>query len=168
MAMMEIENKGKFGVSHIFEAKMGNRTVQTGRDYSGRRNVVTYANEILEGDLVKIVGPEQVSKCGAGDTPIGVAMKDYDHEGALPSTSATDGNYENNAFVRVETFARVIKTVQLEAANSKIVAGDKIKVGATTPGCYDKGTSANNAVALEDAAANSGAKIKVAFGVVEI
>lgn len=166
--MMELENKGKFGVTHIFDANMGNRTVRIGRDHSGRRSVVTYANEILEGDLVKIVGPEQVAKCAAGDTPIGVAMKDYDHEGALPTTSATWGNYDNNAIVRVETFARVIKTVQLEAANSKIVAGDKIKVGTTTPGCYDKGTSTNNAVALEDAAANSGAKIKVAFGVMPI
>ena len=165
---MELEQKGKYGVSHIFEAKMGNRTVSIGRDHTGKRPVVTYANEILEGDLVKIVGPNQVEKCAAGDTPIGVAMKDYDHEGALPKTSATWGNYDNNAIVRVETFARVIKTVQLEAANSAVSAGNKIKVGTTTPGRYDKGTSSNNAVALEDAAASSGAKIKVAFGVMEI
>lgn len=166
--MMELENKGKYGVSHIFNANMGDRTVKIGRDHSGRRPVVTYENEILEGDSVKLVGPETVAKCGAGDTPIGVAMKDYAHEGALPTTSAEWGEYENNAIVSVETFARVIETVQLEPANSKITAGDKIKVGATTPQCYDKGTSTNNAVALENADASSGAKIKVAFGVIEI
>ena len=129
--MMELERKGKYGVTHIFEANMGNRTVSIGRDHSGRRPVVTYANEILEGDTVKITGPNQVAKCAAGDTPIGIAMKDYDHEGVLPTTSATAGNYDNNAIISVETFARVIETVQLEATNSKIVAGDKIKVGKT-------------------------------------
>ena len=166
--MMELENKGSYGVSHIFNANMGDRTVKLGRDHSGRRPVVTYENEIEEGDLVKIVGPETVAKCGAGDTPIGIAMKDYDHEGALPTTSAAWGEYDNNAIISVETFARVIETVQLEPANSKITAGDKIKIGTTTPGCYDKGAASNNAVALEDAAASSGAKIKVAFGVIEI
>jgi hypothetical protein len=166
--MMELERKGKYGVTHIFEANMGNRTINTIRDHSGKRTGPTYANEILEGNLVKITGPNQVAKCAAGDTPIGIAMKDYDHEGAIPTTNGTWGSYDNNAIISVETFARVIETVQLEATNSKIVAGDKIKVGTTTPGCYDKGTSSNNAVALEDAAANSGAKIKVAFGVMEI
>lgn len=165
---MELENKGKFGVTHIFTAKMGDRTIKTIRDHSGKRTGPTYANEILKDDLVKIVGPETVAKCGAGDAPIGIAMADYDHEGPLPKTNATGDYTDNNAYVRVETFAKVIKTVKLEASNSKIVAGDPIKIGTTTPGCYDKGTASNNAIALEDAAANSGALIKVAFGVVTI
>ena len=126
------------------------------------------ANEILKGDLVKISGDEEVEKCGAGDTPIGIAMEDYDHEGAIPTTAANWGSYENNAIVKVETFARVIKSVPLEAANSAISAGDKIKVGATTAGCFDKGTSDNNAVALQSATASKGVKIKVAFGVMPI
>lgn len=165
---MELENKGNYGCTHIFTAKMGDRTIRTIRDHSGKRTGPVYANEILQGDLVKIVGPETVAKCAAGDIPFGKAMADYDHEGAIPKTNATGDYADNNAIVRVETFARVIETVKLEAANSKIVAGDPIKVGTTTPGCYDKGTSSNNAVALEDAAANSGALIKVAFGVMEI
>ena len=166
--MAEVEQKGRFGVSHFFKANMGNRTASTIRDFSGKRTGVNYANEILEGDLVKITGDGEVGKCAAGEAAIGVAMDDYDHEGSLPTTSATWGNYDNNAIVKVDTFGKVIKTVQLEAANSKIVAGDKIKIGATTAGCYDKGTSTTNAIALEGAAANSGAKIKVLFAVTPI
>lgn len=166
--MMELEKKGKYGVTHIFEANMGNRTIETIRDYRGKATGPKYANEIKQGDRVKITGPNQVAKCGAGDTPIGVAMADYDHEGPLPKTPGTWGSYDNNAYVRVETFARVIETVQLEAANTAVTAGDHIKVGTTTPGRYDKGSSSNNAIALESAAANSGALIKVAFGVMEI
>lgn len=165
---MEIEQKGKFGVTHIFNAKMGDRDIKTIRDHSGRRTGPVYANEIEKGNLVKITGDNEVGNCAAGDTPIGIAMDDYDHEGPLPKTPGTWGSYDNNAIVKIETFARVIKTVKLEAANSKIVAGDPIKVGATTAGCYDKGTASNNAVALEGAAANSGALIKVAFGVMTI
>lgn len=166
--MAEIEQKGKFGVTHIFEANMGNREIKTIRDHAGKRTGPVYANEIVQGDLVKITGPEQVAKCAAGDTPIGIAMADFDYEGAIPKTAGTWGSYENNAYVRVETFGKVIRTVQLEATNSAITAGDPIKIGTTTVGCYDKGTSSNNAIALEDAAANSGASIKVLFGVVSI
>ena len=153
---MELEQKGKFGVTHIFEANMGNRTIETIRDYQGKRTGPKYASEITK------------AKCGAGDTPIGIAIADYDHEGPIPKTPGTWGSYTNNAFVRVETFGKVIKTVKLEAANSKIDAGDPIKVGTTTAGCYDKGTSSNNAIALEGAAANSGALIKVLFAVTAI
>lgn len=165
---MELENKGSFGVTQIFYANMGNRDINTIRDHSGKRTGPVYANEIAQGDLVKISGPNEVTKCAAGDAPIGIAMADYDHEGAIPKTAANWGSYENNAIVRVETFARVIKSVKLEATNSKIVAGDFIKTGTTTPGCYDKGTSSNFAIALEPADANSGAIIKVAFGVMKI
>lgn len=165
---MELENKGKFGVTHMFEAKMGNRTIQTIRDHSGKRTGPAYANEILKGDRVKISGPNQVEKCAAGDAAIGIAMDDYDHEGAIPKTAANWGSYDNNAFVRVETGARVIKSVTLEAGNSAITAGNYIKIGTTTPGCYDKSSSATDAIALENASANSGAKIKVAFGVIDI
>ena len=165
---MELENKGKFGVTHIFEAKMGNRTIATIRDHSGKRTGPVYANEIHKGDRVKISGPNQVEKCGAGDAAIGIAMDDYDHEGAIPKTAANWGSYDNNTYVRVETTARVIKAVKLEAANSAITAGNYIKVGTTTPGCYDKSSNATDAIALENASANSGAIIKVAFGVIDI
>ena len=58
--------------------------------------------------------------------------------------------------------------MKLEAANSAISAGNYIKVGTTTAGCYDKSSSATDAIALEDATASSGAIIKVAFGVMDI
>lgn len=164
---MELEQKGQFGVTHIFNANMGDRTIATIRDYQGKRTGPAYENEIVQGDLVKLTGPEEVAKCEPGDTPIGIAMDDYDHEGPIPTTAATwgDADYDNNAIIKVETLGKVIKTVKLEPANTKISTGDPIKVGATTAGCYDKGASSNNNIALEDAAANSGALIKVLFSV---
>ena len=165
---MELENKGSYGVIHIFEAKQGNRTISTIVDATGKHTGPVYANEIKQGDRVKISGPNQVEKAGAGDAAIGIAYADYDHEGAIPKTAANWGSYTNNCYVRVETGARVIKAVKLEAANSAISAGNYIKVGTTTAGCYDKSSGATDAIALEDATASSGAIIKVAFGVMNI
>ena len=165
---MELENKGSYGVIHIFEAKQGNRTISTIVDGTGKHTGPSYANEIKQGDRVKISGPNQVEKCGAGDAAIGIAYADYHHEGAVPKTAANWGSYTNNCYVRVETGARVIKAVKLEAGNSAISAGNYIKVGTTTAGCYDKSSSATDAIALEDATASSGAIIKVAFGVMDI
>ena len=165
---MEIENKGSYGVVHIFKAKQGNRTISTIVDGTGKHTGPAYANEIKQGDRVKISGPNEVEKAGAGDAAIGIAFADYDHEGAIPKTAANWGSYENNCIVRVETCARVIKAVPLEAANSAVTAGNYIKVGTTTAGCYDKSSSATDAIALESASANSGAIIKVAFGVLDI
>lgn len=165
---MELENKGSYGVIHIFEAKQGNRTIETVVDGTGKHTGPHYANEIKQGDRVKISGPNQVEKAGAGNAAIGIAFADFDHEGAIPKTAANWGSYTNNCYVRVETGAHVIKAVKLETTNSAISAGDKIKVGTTTPGCYDKETSSNNAIALEDASASSGAIIPVAFRVLAI
>ena len=165
---MEIEYKGSYGVVHIFKAKQGNRTISTIVDGTGKHTGPAYANEIKQGDRVKISGPNEVEKAGAGDAAIGIAFADYDHEGAIPKTAANWGSYENNCIVRVETCARVIKAVPLEAANSAVTAGNYIKVGTTTPGCYDKPSSATDAIALESASANSGEIIKVAFGVLDI
>ena len=93
---MELENKGQFGVTHIFEAKQGNRTIATIVDGTGKHTGPAYANEIHKGDRVKISGPNQVEKCGAGDAAFGIAIADYDHEGATPKTAANWGSYTNN------------------------------------------------------------------------
>lgn len=166
--MAIIENKGEYGVTHTFEAKQGNMTISTIVDGTGKHTGPVYANEIHKGDKVKISGPNQVEKCAAGDAAIGIAIADYDHEGKIPKAAANWGSYENNCYVRVATGARVIKTVQLEASNSAVSAGNYIKVGTTTAGRYDKSSGATDAIALEDASANSGAKIQVAFGVMTI
>lgn len=166
--MMELENKGEYGVTHIFEAKQGNMSINTIIDATGKHTGPTYANEIHQGDRVKISGPNQVEKAGAGEAAIGIAIADYQHEGAVPKTAANWGSYTNNCYVRVEVGARIIKSVKLEAANSAVTAGNYIKVGTTTAGCYDKSSGATDAIALESADASSGAIIKVAFGVMEV
>ena len=166
---MVLENKGSFGVTHVFKAKQGNRTAATIRDGSGKRKGVTYASEIEKGDWVKLSGNEEVVKCSAGDTTaIGIAMDDYYHVGAIPTTSANWGSYTNNCYVKVETFGRIIKTVPLEAANSAVSVGNYIKVGSTTYGKFDKDSNATNAIALEAADASSGALIKVLFGFIPL
>lgn len=166
---MVIENKGKFGVTHVFKAKQGNRTAATIRDGAGKRKGVTYASEIEKGDWVKISGDNEVTKCSAGDTnAIGIAMNDYYHVGTIPTTSANWGSYTNNCYVQVETFGRVIKTVQLEASNSAVTAGNYIKVGSTTYNRFDKDSNATHAIALEGATASSGARIEVLFGFIPL
>ena len=166
---MVLENKGSYGVTHVFKAKQGNRTAATIRDGMGRRKGVTYASEIEKGDWVKISGDNEVTKCSAGDTnAIGIAMDDYYHVGAIPTTSANWGSYTNNCCVKVETFGRKIETVQLEAANSAVTAGNYIKVGSTTYKRFDKDTNATNAIALEGASASSGALIQVLFGFIPL
>lgn len=166
---MVIENKGAFGVTHVFKAKQGNRTAVTSRDGTGKRKTVYYANEIEKGDWVKLSGDEEVVKCSAGDSnAIGIAMDDYYHVGAIPTTSANWGSYDNNCYVKVETFGRVIKTVQLESANSAVSVGNYIKVGSTTYNRFDKDSNATNAIALEAAGASSGARIKVLFGFIPL
>ena len=167
--MAVLENKGKLGVTHLFSAKQGNRTMVTGREISGKRTLATYTNEILKGDCVKLVGENTVEKCSAGDADaIGVAMDDFDHVGAYPSESATWGNYDNNCIVKVETFARKILRTRLEATNSKIVAGDYLTVGSTTVGSFDKSNDETNVIALENADANSGAIINAMYGFIKL
>ena len=166
---MELENKGAFGVTHIFKAKQGNRTAGPQYNGFGKTKGVSYASDIHKGDLVKISGDEEVVKCSVGDTTaIGVAMDDFYHVGAIPTTSANWGSYDNNCYVKVETFGRTIKTVQLEAANSAVTAGNYIKVGSTTYGRYDKDSNSTNAIALEAATASSGARIKVLVGFIPL
>lgn len=166
---MELENKGAFGVTHIFKAKQGNRTAGTQYNGMGKTKGVTYASPIQKGDWVKLSGDEEVVKCSAGDnTAIGIAMDDFYHVGAIPTTSANWGSYDNNCYVKVETFGRKIKTVQLEAANSAVSVGNYIKVGTTTYNRFDKDSNATNAIALEAATASSGARIKVLFGFIPL
>jgi len=161
---MELENKGSFGVTHIFKAKQGNRTYGTQYNAMGKTKGVSYANEIKKGDFVKISGDEEVVKCSAGDAPIGIAIDDFYHVGAIPKSSANWGSYDNNCYVKIETFGRKIKTVPLEAANSAVTAGNYIKVGSTTYGKFDKDSNATHNIALESATASSGKLIKVLFG----
>ena len=161
--MSEKYNIGSFGVTAAFPVKEGNLTIVTTQGVGGDIKRPSLASPITKGMGVKVAGPFLFGPLSAGDEPIGFAAADPVDWTVEPTQSANDGQYERrNCSI---SFRGVkILTVPLEAANSKIVAGDYIKVGSTTAGAYDKGNSSNGiAIAFEDVAANAGGEITVLF-----
>jgi len=161
--MTEKYNVGKFGPIQAFQVKEGALTMVTTQGVGGDLTRPQVANPVSEGDPVKIAGDKLFVKCSAGDAPIAYAHAnpmDWDVE---PTADAADGAYPRR-YCALEFVGRKILTVPLEAANSAVTYGDYIKIGATTVGKYDKGTSSNGvAIALESATASSGAEIAVLF-----
>lgn len=161
--MAEIYDIGSYGITVTMKAKEGNLTMTATQGVGGEVIRPSLAAPIVKGDAVKLADDMTVEKCAAGDSPIGFAVADPENWINEPTANAADGAYERRT-VSIQLLGRTIKTVPLEAANTKVSVGDKIKVGATTYGCYDKGTATNNSVALEAAAASSGKSIAVLFG----
>ena len=154
---------GSFGVTFAFPVKEGNLTIVTTQGVGGDVKRPSLASPVTKGTGLKIAGDLLFAPCAAGDVPVGFAAADPVDWAVEPKESANDGSYERR-YCSIEFRGTKIKTVKLEAANSAVTAGDYIKVGATTAGCYDKGTSSNGiALALESAAANKGAEIAVLF-----
>lgn len=161
--MAVIYNAGSFGVTNAFPVKEGNLTIATTQGVGGEMTRPQLANPVRKGMGVKIVGDLLFAPCAAGDEPIGFAAADPVDWAVEPTVDALDGAYERRN-CSIEFRGHKILTVKLEAANTAITAGDPIKVGATTVGCYDKGTASNKiAIALEGATASSGAEIAVLF-----
>lgn len=154
---------GSFGVTHAFKVKEGNLTIVTTQGVGGDIQRPQLASPVKKGDALKIVGDFLFGAVSAGDIPICFAAADPVDWAVEPTASANDGDYERRE-CSLEFRGQAIRTVKLEAANSAVTAGDYIKVGSTTAGCYDKGTSSNGiALALEAATASSGAEIAVLF-----
>lgn len=156
-------NVGSFGVTHAFPVKEGNLTMTTSQGVGGDITRPVLASPVNKGDALKIVGDRLFGPVAAGDEPIGFAAAEPNDWTVEPTADAVDGAYDRRE-CSIEFRGHKILTVKLEAANSAITANDPIKVGATTAERYDKGTSSNKiAIALEGAAANSGAEILVLF-----
>ena len=156
-------NLGSFGVTHAFPVKEGNLTMATTQGIGGEIVRPALASPVTKGVGLKIAGDLLFAPCAAGDEPIGFAAADPNDWESEPTADALDGAYERR-YCSIEFRGHKILTVKLEAANTAVTAGDPIKVGATTAGCYDKGTASNKiAIALEGATASSGAEIAVLF-----
>jgi hypothetical protein len=156
-------NVGSFGVTHAFPVKEGNLTMATTQGVGGEMIRPQLASPVTKGMGLKIAGDLLFAPCAAGDEPIGFAAADPNDWDVEPTADALDGAYPRR-YCSIEFRGHKILTVKLEAANTAVTAGDPIKVGATTAGCYDKGTASNKiAIALEGATASSGAEIAVLF-----
>ena len=143
--MSEKYDVGSFGVTHAFKIKEGNLTIVTTQGVGGDMTRPSLASPVTKGMGLKIAGDLLFAPCAAGDVPVGFAAADPNDWAVEPKQAALDGAYERRYC-------------------SAVTAGDYIKVGATTAGCYDKGTSSNGiALALEGASASSGAEIAVLF-----
>ena len=161
--MSEIYDAGSFGVTHAFKVKEGNLTITTTQGVGGDIKRPSLASPVTKGMGLKVVGDFLFGPVAAGDVPIGFAAADPVDWAVEPTASATDGSYERR-YCSIEFRGHKIKNVPLEAANTAVTAGDYIKVGATTAGKFDKGTSSNGiAIALQSASASSGDSIAVLF-----
>ena len=156
-------NVGSFGVTHAFPVKEGALTMATTQGVGGEIKRPSLATPVTKGMGLKIAGDLLFEPVAAGDTPIGFAAADPNDWTTEPTQNAADGAYPRRD-CSIEFRGVKILTVPLEAANTAVTAGDYIKVGATTIGCYDKGAANNHiAIALEGASANSGDSIAVLF-----
>jgi hypothetical protein len=156
-------NVGSFGVTHAFDVKEGNLSMETTQGVGGEITRPKLANPVRKGMGLKIAGNRLFEPVSAGDVPIGFAAADPIDWTTEPTTAANDGDYPRRP-CSITFRGTKILTVPLEAANSAITAGDYITVGSTTIGAYDKGSSSTGiAIALEGATASSGAKIAVLF-----
>ena len=160
--MAIIKNVGTFGVTDTFNLNEGNMTIETVSGVGGDISKPKYASRMTKGTFVKITGDGTVSACAAGDAFHGI-LESNPITVKEPTEAANWGSYTPRRG-SINTIFKKIKTVQLEAANTAVSAGDYIKVGATTAQRFDKGTSSNAiGIAIEGATASSGAKIAVGF-----
>lgn len=162
--MAELPNFGKLGRLLTFKAKEGDVTIETGRPVGGRMDVPVFTNPLEPGDWVKLSDDWEVEKCVATDTEtIGQVYNEPEWKGRQPTEDAVWGEYEPRV-VTIDCMGIAVRTVTLEAANSAISVGNKVKLGATTAQTFDKATTENGTRALVAAGASSGAKIPVLFG----
>ena len=160
---------GEYGPVIECVANEGNVTIQSGNALGGDIDIPVVASPINKGQPVKIVGYDDeeqapiVQLCSAGDKAAGYAYNTPYWE-VEPTAAATYGNYKSRR-LSVEFRCKCIETVQIEAANSKIVVGDSIEEGSTTVGAFDKASGTTCDKALQAVAANKGGVIDVMFGV---
>ena len=156
-------NVGSFGVTQAYPVKEGDLTIVTTQGVGGDITRPSLARPVIKGEGVKIVDDFLFAPLEAGDEPIGFAAAEPVDWTVEPTNDATDGDYPRRE-CSIEFRGHKILTVPLEENNTAVTAGDPIKIGATTPNHYDKGTASNKiAIALESATANSGAEITVLF-----
>jgi len=162
--MAELPSYGDLGRKLPFKCNEGNMTIQTGSPVGGDVKVPVFANPLEDGDWVTLTDDNEVTKATKDSTElIGQVVGTPQWKGRQPTASATWGNYEPRR-VTVDLLGKAVRTVQLEAANTAVAAGESIKIGATTAQRFDKASALNTTRALVGAGASSGAKIPVIFG----
>ena len=168
--MAELREFGKYGPQLTFKANEGNMTVVMGDGIAGVMPLPTFASPLVKADgisagvFVKLSGDMEVVACAAGDTNcIGITVDRPQFKGMQPTASANWGSYTPR-IVTVALFGSKVAMVNLEAANTAVTYGNYIKTGATTAQRFDKSASATAKIALQSAAANTGALIAVLFG----
>ncbi len=162
--MAELPNQGKLGPRFTFKCNEGNMTIGTISTVGGEIKGPIFASPIADGDWVKLVDDREIEACEATDPEtIGQAVGTPTFYGKQPTADKTWGNYEPRR-VTVECMCKAIRTVQLEALNTKVDAGEMVTFGGTTDQRFDKATVENGTRAIVGGGASSGAKIPVMFG----
>lgn len=162
---MKEYNYGETGPAITFKALEGDVTISDVQTPGGAISGAVFTKQIKAGDLVTVAGPMSVKKAENGDTTpiIGVAVTEPYFKGKAPTTSASQGSYEPRR-VTVRLFAPAVRRVTLTSGNNAVTAGDYLAPTSTNPQVFNKSADPTRVIALESAAANSGAKIAAAIG----
>lgn len=162
--MAKLYNYGRLGPIVPFKAKEGDLSIQTINTIGGDIPGPVFTAPLTVGMYVKLVGDMEVGPCVKTDVEcIGIVADKPEFKGQQPVAAASYGSYEQRQ-CGVELFGKAVRMVPLEAANSKIDAGNSVKFGATTNQKFDKAAALSTNRVLSGAAATSGAVIPVLFG----
>lgn len=162
---MKEYNYGETGPAVTFKALEGDVTVTEVQTPGGAFGGAVFTKQLKAGDLVTVAGPMSVKKAeGSDSTPIiGVAVTEPYFKGKAPTASANQGEYEPRR-VTVRLFAPAVRMVTLTSGNTQVAAGDYLAPTSANPQVFNKSTDPTKIIALEEASANSGAKIAAAVG----
>jgi len=162
---MKEYNYGETGPSITFKALEGNVTIAEVQTPGGAFGGAVFTKQIKAGDLVTVAGPMSVKKAESGDTAplIGVAVTEPYFKGKAPTGDANQGEYEPRR-VTVQLFAAAVRMITLTSGNSAITPGDYLEPTSTNPQVFNKASANTRIIALESAAASSGATIAAAIG----
>lgn len=163
--MVKIETYDPYEIDIAYNLNEGDLTIleDVEGDFGTLDKVATFSKTLKKGDYVTLdkTADKTVKKAVKGDKIIGQIIDAPAWKGNRPRESKTYGNYTNRvATVRMN--CDYIHSVKLISQNDAVSVGDSISYEGNNE--FNKATAANDNIALKSAAALSGAKIPVAYG----
>lgn len=158
-------NYGDYGPAVLMKALEGDLTIGNVQTAAGEVKGAIFTAPINKGDVVVLKGDMSVGKRLKTSTEpvIGVAVSEPEFSGPGPEADATEGEYEPRR-VAVQLYGAAVRMLQLPSDNAAVAAGDYLALNGNDDQTYVKSTDPTKIIALEGAAANSGAKIAALIG----
>lgn len=162
--MVQIETYNPYEIDIKFDLEEGDITVVDVEADFGQDTALMVANPLKKGDYVALsTTSKTVKKAAAGDVVIGQLIDNPSWNKVRPSEDTTAGNYQKRIGT-IRLNCDYVHAVKLDPTSEKAIAvGDPIKYVGNN--LFDKSTTANGTMSLYSAAALSGDKITVMYGV---